>query len=146
MVLIGRIFREGPGWAAHCEAIGAFTQGPTRKEATANLAEVVEMKIDRPGFKASVSELAGEDVFVDANEPGLLAAEVLKYQREIHNLSLADVAKKLGAKSLNAYAAYEQGTREPSLGKFRELLGAIAPEMALYVGPRTSTKRRSKAG
>ncbi len=61
----------------------------------------------------------------------------------MHKLSLADVAKKMGASSLNAYAAYEQGKREPSLSKLRELLAAVAPEMVLTVGPRTTAKRKA---
>jgi transcriptional regulator with XRE-family HTH domain len=82
---------------------------------------------------------AGGDgaVLITANDPAALAARVLKYQREVHQLTLADVAKKLGASSLNSYAAYEQGKREPSLSKMAELLSVVAPEMALTIGPRT---------
>ena len=91
-------------------------------------------------------------VLVDATEPSLLAAQVLKYQREVHGLSLADVAKMLGSSSRNAYASYEQGRTEPTLGKFRELLMAVAPDMALIVGPRIGpraarpTKKQKVAG
>jgi L-fucose isomerase-like protein len=150
VMLIGRIAKEGQWWSAECEIVGAFTQGKTRKEAAANLAEIVEMKVERDGFKVTVTEVGQErddaySVFVEATEPALLAAEVLKYQREIHKLSLADVAKALGASSRNAYASYEQGHREPTLSKFGELLKAVAPEMALVVGPRAvgSTKRKT---
>jgi len=55
-------------------------------------------------------------------------------------LSLADVAKMLGSSSRNAYASYEQGRTEPTLGKFRELLMAVAPDMALTVGPRLAPR------
>lgn len=48
-------------------------------------------------------------VLVDANEPALLAVQVLKYQREVHGLSLADIAKLLGASSRNAYATTSRG-------------------------------------
>jgi len=44
-----------------------------------------------------------------------------KYQRWKNKLSLADVAKALHASSRNAYASYEQGKREPSLGKLLSL-------------------------
>lgn len=43
---------------------------------------------------------------------------------------IADVAKTLGSSSRNAYASYEQDRTEPTLGKFRELLLAVAPDMA----------------
>jgi DNA-binding XRE family transcriptional regulator len=146
MMLIGTIAKqEGPWWSADCDIVGAFTQGRSRKEAAAMLAEVVELKVNRPGFKVTVTEVgpSGEQSFrvaIDASEPALLAAEVLKYQREMHNLSLADVAKALGVSSRNAYARYEQGKSEPSLSKFRELLAVVAPEMALTVGPRSGAR------
>ena len=152
-MLIGRIAKEeGSLWSAEVAAIGAFTQGTSRKDAASMLAEVIELMIDRSGFKVTVTEI-GEDrggiaVLIDATEPSRLAAQVLKYQREVHGLSLADVAKLLGTSSRNAYASYEQGRTEPTLGKFRELLMAIAPDMALTVGPRigprstASTKKR----
>jgi hypothetical protein len=151
MMLVGRIAKqEGPFWSADIDAIGAYTQGTSRKDAIVMLGALVETMIDRSDFKATVSEIAAVDdnafdVLVTANEPAALAAQVLKYQREIHKLSLADVAKKLGAKSLNAYAAYEQGQREPSLSKFVELLAVVAPEMALTVQPREAgvAKRKS---
>lgn len=140
-MLIGRIAKEtGSLWSAEVAAIGAFTQGTSRRDAASMLAEVIELMVDRPGFKVSVTELDEDkravSVLVDATEPSLLAAQVLKYQREVHGLSLADVAKLLGRSSRNAYASYEQGRTEPTLGKFRELLMAVAPDMALTVGPR----------
>ena len=149
MMLTGRIFRESTGWSAHCEIVGIYTQGRSLKEATANLAEAIELKAGRDGLAVSVSDLGAiaddsHTVFIDSNDPALLAAEVLKYQREKNNLSLSDVAKRLGASSLNAYAAYEQGARKPSLGKFRELLAVVAPDMVLSVGPRGGAKRKTK--
>ncbi len=150
MMLTGRIFRESTGWSAHCEIVGIYTQGRSLKEATANLVEAIELKAGRDGLEVAVSDLGAtaddsHAVFIDSNEPAVLAAEVLRYQREKNNLSLSDVAKKLGASSLNAYAAYEQGTRKPSLGKFRELLAVVAPDMVLSVGPRESGVTKRKA-
>jgi DNA-binding transcriptional regulator YiaG len=120
-MLIGRIAKEqGSLWSAEVDAIGAFTKGTSRKDAISMLGE-------------SDGVIA---VLVDATQPSRLAAQVLKYQREVHGLSLADVARLLGTSSRNAYASYEQGRTEPTLGKFRELLMAVAPDMALVVGPR----------
>lgn len=141
-MIIGQIAKqEAPYWSADCEVVGAFTQGISRKDAAAMLAEVIELMVNRKGFKVTVKETDQVapnvyNVIVEANEPGLLAAEVLKYQREKHKLSLSDVAKRLGSSNHNAYAAYEQGRREPSLSKYGELLAAVAPEMALVVRPR----------
>ncbi len=150
MMLIGRIAKErGRWWSAECEIIGAFTQGKSRKDACAMLADCIETKVNRAGFKTTVSELGPEgrdafSVFIDADEPALLAAEVLKYQRSKHRMSLADVAEQLGASSRNAYASYEQGRTEPSLSKFRQLLAVVAPDLALTVGPRQTAKKVTK--
>jgi hypothetical protein len=147
-MLIGRIAKQdGSLWSAEAEVIGAFTQGTSRKDAASMLAEVIELMVGHPGFKVTVTEI-GKDhgaitVLIDASEPSRLAAQVLKYQREVHGLSLADVAKLLGSSSRNAYASYEQGRTEPTLGKFRELLMAVAPDMALTVGPRLGPRSAS---
>ena len=153
MMLIGQIAKQGGTyWSADIDAIGAYTQGTSRHDAMDMLRELVELMVERPGFKATVTELGstGEAfaVMVTANEPALLAAQVLKYQRETHKLTLAEVAKKLGQSSISSYAAYEQGKREPSLSKMAELLAVVAPEMALTIGPRLpaiAVKRPARA-
>ena len=92
------------------------------------------MKIGERSFKATVTvRRHGGALLIEGSDLGLLAIQVLRHQREVHALSLADVAKKLGASSLNAYAAYEQGRRAPSLSKFSELLAVVAPELGLVV-------------
>ena len=151
MMLTGLIFKAGGGWAAHCDIAGVWTQGMTRKEAVENLAEAVELRVDRQGFKATVTKLGApgdEAVLIEPSEPGLLAAAILKYQRQRNRLSLADIERALGPANRRSYASYEQGQSEPSLSKFRELLAAVAPDMVLTVGPRVVTsgaKRKSLA-
>ncbi|HEX8112229.1 MAG TPA: DUF222 domain-containing protein [Kofleriaceae bacterium] len=54
--------------------------------------------------------------------------------------SLADVAKRIGASSRNAYARYEHGTSMPKLDTVQEILKAVAPELALTLGPRKGPK------
>ncbi len=151
-MLVGKIFRSNtsPMWLAEAPIIGVYTQGRTRAEAEEMLVDAVQEVVHRPGFSASLTKLDGDAVLIDANEPVALAAYVLKYQRETHGLSLADVAKRLGASSRNAYASYEQGRTEPTLSKYRELLKAVAPEAALIVGnrerkPKVSPRRRRRA-
>jgi hypothetical protein len=149
-MLTGKIMKQKtPWWTAECEIIGAWTQGRSRKEAMEMLADCIETKINRREIKVTVAALTSGDTFevaIDTNEPGLLAAEVLKYQRGVHGLSLADVAKALGSSSRNGYASYEQGRREPSLSKFRELLSAVAPEITFIIARRAATvaKRRKR--
>jgi predicted transcriptional regulator len=137
MMLIGRLSKAtGTWWAAEAPVAGVYTQGRSRKNAAAMLADAFESLINRPRFKVTVLDDDGDQVFITANEPAALAAYVLKYQREVHGLSLAQVAKVLGASSRNAYARYEQGESVPTLDKFAELLNAVAPEVTLIIGTR----------
>jgi hypothetical protein len=153
-MLIGHIEKRGRWWIAECDVVGGFTQGRSRVEAMNNLAEVVELRVAKPRFEVKVTELERRgrnsfSVLLEPSEPAWLAAAVLKYQRARHRLSLADVARSLRSASRNAYASYEQGEREPTLGKFRELLSAVAPEMTLILGPRSARRapaRRARTG
>jgi ribosome-binding protein aMBF1 (putative translation factor) len=56
-----------------------------------------------------------------------LTAFLLRRQRMKQGLSLEEVAKRLGAKSHNTYARYEQGKSIPSIEKFSKLLTALSP-------------------
>lgn len=151
MMLIGKLSKEsGTWWAAEAPVAGVYTQGRSRRDAAAMLADAFESLINRPGFKVTVvDEGDGEQVLIEANEPAALAAYVLKYQREVHGLSLAQAARALGASSRNAYARYEQGTSVPTLDKFAELLRAVAPEVTLIIGTRkpvaSAPRRRAKS-
>ena len=136
-MLVGTVTKqEGIWWSAHCDIAGIFTQGKSKADAMRALADAFEDVINRPGFKATVTALDGDEVRVEASDPALLLGIVLRYQREAHHLSLADVAKRIGASSRNAYARYEHGTSMPKLDTVQEILKAVAPELALTVGPR----------
>lgn len=144
MMITGQIQKaEGGLWRAECPLVGAYTQGRSRKDALVMLADCVEALIGEGCPTVTVTEVAvvkakteTYTVSVDAEDVTLLLAEVLKHQRRIHKLTVADVAKRLGANSLNAYSAYEQGRREASVGKYRQLLAAVAPEVMLSLSVR----------
>lgn len=146
MIITGIIKKqEGPWWSAEVEALGAFTQGRSRRGAAAMLKDLVETMIDRADFRVTVKDVGASaggvvSVFIESNDPAALAARVLRYQREVHGLSLADVSKVLGVSSRNAYARYEQGRTEPTIGKYNQLLAAVAPEMGLVLGRRQPAK------
>src|SRR5512140_1694932 len=128
-MLIGTVTKqEVIWWSAHCDIAGIFTQGKSKADAMRALADAFEDVIHRPGFRVTVTELNGDEVHVAASDPALLLGVVLRYQREAHGLSLADVAKRIGASSRNAYARYEHGTAMPKLDTVQALLQAVAPE------------------
>jgi hypothetical protein len=142
MMLVGRLSKDGAWWAAECAILGAFTQGKSRKEAMAMLGDCIETQVDRRGFKTIVTEIGsdrdGVDVLVESNLPAVLTSQVLKCQRDRQRLTIAEVAKALGFKSARSYARYEEGRREPSLRKFRELLRVVAPDVAITVTARNA--------
>ena len=142
MLIIGRIVRSGRWWAAEVPLIGVYTQGKSRKDAEAMLADAVGEVIASP---ATITPIEGDEVTIGVDDSLTLAAYILKYQRETAGLSLAEVARLLGAKSRNAYASYEQGRTHPTIGKFEELLGVVAPDVALVVGRRPTRNARRRA-
>ena len=154
MIITGVIKKEeGPWWSASAEAIGAFTQGRSRRGAMSMLKDLVQTIVDQPGFRAKICDAGTSangvtSVFVESNDPEALAARVLRYQREVHGLSLTDVSKILGVSSRNAYARYERGKTAPTIGKYDQLLKAVAPEMTVMISRRhrVLTARRRRTG
>ena len=55
----------------------------------------------------------------------------------ISGLSLAQVAERLGMKSRNTYARYEQGRSVPSVEKLNELLNAVCPQRDIVIDEST---------
>jgi hypothetical protein len=162
-MLTGKIWESKSGepalrgyWAARCDLLGAWTQGKGRKAALNALRSLVELQVkdavpSATDFRATVTEI-GKDVdgrarvLIEGSDPAALTARVLKYQRGVHGLTVAEVAARLGSAHPNSYSAYERGEREPSLSKCRELLGAVAPELAvsLVVEPRKPARPATK--
>jgi hypothetical protein len=147
MMIAGRIWKDGSWWLAESQIADVMTQGKTRTEAAAMLADAVESLVDRRGFRVTVRDApsAGDGgVMLDASDPAALIALVLRRQRQVSGLSLADVADKLGQASKTAYARYEQGDVMPSMEKFEELLHAVSPRAAVVISTQAAPKARTK--
>jgi hypothetical protein len=95
------------------------------------LADAVELLVDRTDFKVHVHVAKkGSELGLSASDPDLLIALMLRRQREKYGLTLQQLAQRLGSKSPNAFARYEQGKARPTLSKLIELIKAIDPELA----------------
>jgi hypothetical protein len=127
MRLHGRVYKDGKFWLAEVPLLDAMTQGRTRREALAMVADLLETLAHRPGFSVQVYSGTHEAFEVSAADTRGLMSLLLRRQRERSGLSLAEAAARLGAKSRNAYARYERGTSVPTLDKLTELLQAVAP-------------------
>jgi ribosome-binding protein aMBF1 (putative translation factor) len=126
MRVCGRVLKEGKFWLAEIPILDAMTQGRTRKEAYAMVKDLVESLVNRPGFEVRIHRAGDGDFEIAVSETRYLIALVLRRQRQASGLSLADVARRLGARSRNAYARYEQATAIPTVERFAELLAAVS--------------------
>jgi hypothetical protein len=103
-----------------------FSQGRTKKEAFKMISDAIETLVNKPGFKIHLFPGKGDYFEIGASDESALTAFLLKRERARSGLTLAEVARKMGSKSLNAYARYEQGRTVPTVPKLNELLVAVA--------------------
>jgi len=128
----GRIKKDGRFWLAEIPAFDAVTQGRTKREAFEMAKDLIETMADTRRFKVTVYPSGrGETFEVGANNTGILLALLLRRQRERQGLTLAEAAERLGQRSRNAYARYEQGKAMPTVEKMEQLLKAIAPDQEI---------------
>ena len=124
----GKVYKDGAYWLAEVPMFEAMTQGRSRKEALAMIADWFAAMVDRPGFSVRVLLHHSGDLEVIPSDLPSMISLLLQRQRQRSGLSLAAVAERLGAKSRNAYARYERGESLPSIAKLDELLRAISPD------------------
>ncbi len=129
----GSIQRSGKWWAIEVPLLGIYTQGRTRREAFEMVRDAARMLADDDGFDLELYPVRGERFEVGCEDAAAFYAFVLRRQRQAHGLSLRVVAERLGMKSRNAYARYEQGRAVPTIQKFAELLKAVNPSIELVV-------------
>ena len=126
MRLDGRVWKEGGYWLVEIPLLDAMTQGRSRREALEMAGDLVETLAGVGGFRAYAEHVAGDRIEIGSNDARQLVALVLRRQRESHGLSLAEVARRLRAKSRNTYARYEQGRSAPTIEKLTDLLHAVS--------------------
>ena len=125
MVLEGKIFRAGKHWLIEVPALDLMTQGKSKKDAFAMLRDAMVLLVHRKRFRLQVKPFDNSTFLVETSDQTALLALMLKRQRAKHRLTIAQMAKRLRAKSQNAYAQYEQGKSQPSFSKVQEFLTAM---------------------
>lgn len=108
--------------------LGVVTQGRSKRDAFLMIADAVEALVNRAHFRLDVFPGEGDYFEIGASDEAALTAFLLRRERARSGLNLAEVAKRLGARSANAYARYEQGRSVPTVPKLTALLAAIAPQ------------------
>jgi len=127
MRLSGRVFKSERFWAIEVPILNVVTQGRTKKEAFLMIADAIESLADRKDFRVEVFPGRGQSFEIGANDQAFLMSFLLRRLRLKKGLSLLQVAEKLGIKSPNAYARYEQGVSVPTVEKLTQLLSAVSP-------------------
>jgi len=130
----GRVWKDGGFWLVEVPALDVMTQGHTRHEALEMVADAIEGYVDRPRFKVEVHPGPNGEFEVGSTDAATLTALFLKRRRQASGLTLADVAERLGARSHNAYARYEQGKSVPTIAKLIELLSAVDRDHDVVIG------------
>jgi hypothetical protein len=131
MKLEGKIWKDGKFWVVEIPGLDLSTQGMTKKEAYMMAGSVVEDVIGKDGFKVKVEILLGNRFTVSSDDATEMVALMLKRQRAKRGLSLMQVAKRMGSTSPNAFGAYEQGKREPSVSTLEKLVRILDPKASL---------------
>ena len=129
----GKLRRDGKWWLAEVPVFDAMTQGRTRKEAFEMIVDWFATMVDRKDFSLQIYSARGDEFEVASDDARAMISLLLQRQRHKSGLSLAQVARRLGAKSRNAYARYERGASVPTVEKLDELLRAIAPDRDIVV-------------
>ncbi|MGD2246115.1 MAG: helix-turn-helix transcriptional regulator [Candidatus Aminicenantes bacterium] len=128
MRLAGRVFKTGKYWAIEVPILGIVTQGHSKKDAFDMIVDAVESLVNKKGFKVEVYPGKKSYFEIASKDVATLTAFLLRRQRIKHGLTLAEVTKRLGAKSHNTYARYEQGRSVPTIDKFNLLLSALSED------------------
>lgn len=125
MKIEGRLIKAGRYWAVEIPLLLINTQGRNRKDALEMAEDAVETIVEKSGFKATATSVSEDRFVVGANDQQSLFAVILKQQRAAMQLSIREVANRLGSKSPTAYSQYESGKVSLSLDKFTQILEAI---------------------
>lgn len=139
MELEGKIWKSGKFWLAEVPLIEVMTQGHSRKEAIAMIADAVEglvacyYPIDSKDFKVVVNEYSKNTVGITTSNNRLMLAFSLRRQREASQSTVREVSERLGSNSPNAFARYEKGRTRISLDQYERLLHAANPQKNFHL-------------
>jgi hypothetical protein len=139
MRFVGKVFKVEGYWAIEVPILDVVSQGRTREEALEMIADAIESLVNKPGFKAEVFMVTDSYFEIGSHQVSVLTAFLLRRNRIKHGLTLFDIKKRLGAKSHNTYARYEQGRSVPSIVKLYELMSAVDPGRDFVLSESQST-------
>ncbi len=89
--------------------------------------------MDREGFTVTVQAVGTNGFEVGASDTPAMIGLLLRRQRERSGLTMKQVAKRLGMRSVASYARYEGGRTVPTVDEIDRLLRVVAPGRALVL-------------
>ena len=135
----GRVFKSGKFWLIEIPDLELMTQGYTKEEAYFMLDDLIKSLLDMPKLKLDIARHKNNTFLLDAkdeeSEKALIALMLQRLRRKA-GLSLAQMAKLLGARSKNTYARYEHGTSVPSHLMLRRIFRAMGLSCEMRVHPK----------
>jgi hypothetical protein len=130
-ILDAKIYKSGKHWLAEIPELDAMTQGKSKKDAQRMLVDWVRSSLDDSSFDVIIHQkVNGQFVMVADSTPELIGL-FLQRQRLKAGLTIRQIAIRLGFKSHNAYAQYEQGRREASLSMLEKLMSVLNSKKTL---------------
>ncbi len=134
MELEGKVWKSGKFWLIEVPSLDVMTQGHTKAEALEMIRDAILLlakeyfpKDLEKSFDIVINDYKKTVIGITSTDSGILLALSLKRQREQSGTTVREASKRLGSKSPNAYAQYEQGKTKIPLDKYASLLQAANP-------------------
>lgn len=124
----GKIEKSGRWWAISCDALSIRTQGTSRKNAFDMLKDAIDgclVEDGSAGVKIIFDDTGEERFAFRFDNLDELLPMIYERLRWKHDLSLADLAQKLGNKSRTSVHRYMTCKSQPTIGKFEEIMNAM---------------------
>jgi len=137
MYLKGRVWKEKKFWLVECPALQAMTQGRSRKEALAMLADWIRAILDRPDFQLDITARgrSSDEVLVRVHDPRPIVALMIERNRHACGLTLQQIADRVGIKGRAAIKQYETGKHDPGFTQAQKLFRALGYDIQIDLIP-----------
>ena len=129
----GKVVKNGKFWLADIPFLELMTQGRTKKELLLMVEDLFVTLAGKKGFEVNVKCTKDGIIEIGSNDNKVMVGLLLKRKRQLNNLTIQQVAERMGSTSKNAYARYEQGKTLPSIDKLQDLLNATGPFSDLVI-------------
>lgn len=147
MILEGKVWKDGTLWPIECPAIGAFTQGRSKKDAFAMMTDWIWTMLDDDSVQVEFDDLKDGSFKMTVGDPQKVYALMIHHARNSQRVTLKELADRLQLKSRGNAKHYETGKHALSVTKFHEVMRALGFAVQVSVkklpeGKRGDLKRR----